>query len=238
VKDRFSVGRCCCGCEDCCNGNAPSEFDIDFGYTDNHCTTCDEQVGGVITAARVSEEICSWRFYRRIEDGWSTECRPDYSTYGDIFTLQDVRLSIRCSQTSEAYNVTLYSNLFANYDTGIEYDSNGVAWQTRNMRRSLQAYYGWPTGPIPPFEDFICDEVEDVELEFKYAIMSAQFEYYWPIVGQWRTRIERSTIISTAALPIVSRTYPGGPFFFAHPFTWTDYPLCEPPAAVYIPGVP
>jgi hypothetical protein len=239
MKDRFSVGRCCCGCTDCCNGNAPEEFDVDFDWTDNLCTSCDEEVGGTTTLSRVSGEICSWQFLRAIGSGWTTPCKPDYATYDNEFTRQEMRLDIRCNPAGDAYNVTLWSQLNFNYDTGVEYDPwTGVAWQTRNFSSSIRAFYGWPTTSIiPPFAEFICDEVQDVELQFKYAFLSWQFEFFWPAANNWFVRRESYSAISTTALPIGSRTFPAN-LFFGYPFTWIGYPICEPPATAYITGVP
>ena len=236
MNDRFSVARCCCGfCEDCCNGNAPSEFDVDIEYGDKFCSSCNEDLSGTFTLPRVSGEICRWQFTRQAPS-WSTPCVPNYSSYDQDVTFQLLRLDIRCINASD-YRITAFTQLAAKYTTGEEILS-GTPRQSRNMTRSLNAVYS----AVVPFNQFTCDEVVDYELTFAYAAMFATFEvlifpYEWSSFSFWylaRPPITASQFIPT--LPIGSRTYnlPTG----FDTYTWTDYPICEPPATIKITGVP
>lgn len=51
MRNRMSVARCCCECEDCCNENAPAEFDAVLSLGNAYCLTCDTLVSGTYTLA-------------------------------------------------------------------------------------------------------------------------------------------------------------------------------------------
>lgn len=54
----------CCECTECCDGNYPSEFDVQISGVDEECTNCNEYVNGTYTLAKVSPSSaqCFWEY--------------------------------------------------------------------------------------------------------------------------------------------------------------------------------
>ena len=243
MMDRFSVARCCCEqfCEDCCNGNSPTEWDVDIQYTDEVCTACNEDASGVFTLARTGG-ICRWTFRRNKSGGWNPPCVADYATYGNEFISQDVVLSVRCISPTK-YAVNVVATLQTRYETGVEYNTAlgagippklpGDPVQTRNFRREISAHYYREID----FTEFTCDEQIDFEVPFVRAETFVSFEWYDnnPFQPGWRSTNYYRTFYS---LPVPTQNYPvfgGG--VSADWYIDVDVP-CNPPANVLITGVP
>lgn len=240
MKDRFSVARCCCGtCEDCCSGYAPPEFDVDVQYTDNGCSTCDEDLSGTFTLARVGTEICRWEFIRSLPS-WSVPCNSGYTTYEHIVNYQSVRLDVRCIPAfeplglPERYRITATIFLASRYETGEEVFSGGLVRPTRNMRRNLTTQYARDI----PFTEFRCDTANEFELNYVESSMRAFFEVLRPAEDfgyeYWMPFAPPETGRGLLSRPIGSVTYT---LYTFNNRTWTDYPICEPPAKIKITGV-
>ena len=242
MKDRFSVARCCCEqfCEDCCNGNAPTEWDMDIQFDNQHCSSCEDDLSGVFNLSRVSNQICRWEF-QRFAPTWSTPCDTTYSGYDSTVTYQFARLDVRCINET-TYRITAFLQLVARYSTGTEV-IGGVTRQTRNMIRRLNATYITDV----PFDEFTCDEVVDFEVDFSIGYMYANFEYlYFPFPGSdysyWQAAITATTVGTFFPIltdrPTTPKTFtllasdaPSG-------LSWTDRPICDPPLKIKITGVP
>lgn len=65
-RDRMGVGRCCCECEDCCNGSYAPEWDVEITLADQHCEICDTTLSGVYTLSNSfpagSSALCRWGY--------------------------------------------------------------------------------------------------------------------------------------------------------------------------------
>ena len=239
MKDRFSVGRCCCGtCEDCCSGYAPPEFDVEVEYTDNGCTTCDEDLSGTFTLSRVENQICRWEFYRSLPS-WSVPCNSGYTTYEHIVNAQYMRLDVRClpawepGNLPERYRITAEILLASRYETGEEVFSDYGIRPSRRMRRNINTQYARDI----PFTAFRCDTANEFELDYDQSSMRAVFDYLVPI-EEFGYEFWRPTPVLARGLlgrPIGSVTYTIPALTLR---TWTDYPICEPPAKIKITGVP
>lgn len=243
MKDRFSVARCCCEqfCEDCCNGNAPTEWDVDLQYTDQVCTACDEDASGVFTLARTGG-ICRWFFRRTKSTGWNPPCAADYSTYGNEFIAQDVLVEVRCINTEE-YRVRAVATLGTRYDTGVEYNTQlgsgnppklpGQAITTRNFRREITAYYS----RVIRFDEFTCDEAVQFELPLVQVETFVSFEWLYtsPL---WTGYLSTNYFRTSYSLPVPTQNYPvyaGG----VNPDWFIDVDVsCQPPATIEITAVP
>jgi hypothetical protein len=239
VKDRFSVARCCCEqfCEDCCNGNAPTEWDVDIQYTDEACSACNEEASGVFTLARTGG-ICRWFFRRNKSSGWNPACVADYTTYGNEFIWQDVTLEVRCINEQQ-YRITAWTFVESQYATGSEINQAvtavfpfGAAVQTRNLRRGLACIYS----TVIDFDDFTCDEEVDFELPLISAQVFLQLEYYFPDPPFFSGWFNSGLIIRNfTSTPIPTQTYTMVQFFGP---TFNIDVLCQPPATIKITGVP
>ena len=246
MKDRFGVARCCCTsfCEDCCNGNAPTEWDMDIQFEDQHCSSCDDDLSGVFTLSRVSNQICRWEF-QRISPTWSTPCDTTYSGYDSTVTYQFARLDVRCINET-TYRITAFLQLQARYTSGTEV-IGGVTMETRNMWRRLNATYVTDVA----FDDFKCDEVVDFEVDLYSAFMYADFQYlFFPFPGStysyWETAmmfVQGSSINGTYS-PLLLSDRPTTPKTYSllnnmgTLNSWTDRPICDPPLKIRITGVP
>jgi hypothetical protein len=247
MKDRFGVARCCCEsfCEDCCNGNAPTEWDVEAQYTDDKCTTCNEDASGVFTLARAGG-ICRWRFLREKASGWNPECVANYATYGNEFRKQEIALDVRCINETQ-YRVRAFTTLTAYYATGIEYNTQqsavppyywpqGYPISTRNFFRTVDVVYETTID----FTDFNCNEQNAFELPFSQAVLgwSLEFLYPYPIFGdQW---VFSSGSATYNALPV-------GPYLnwglractTGSPPAFIDVSApCQPPANLILTAIP
>lgn len=73
MRNRLSVARCCCDCEDCCNGAYPTEWDVEISLADDTCNVCDSTLAGPFTLQlnpafcslempAVGASICKWGY--------------------------------------------------------------------------------------------------------------------------------------------------------------------------------
>lgn len=107
MKNRMSVSRCCCGCEDCCNGSYPEEYEVEFSFTNNLCTTCAD-MDGIFTLSKVAGNNCNWQYRAQpISEG----CDPPY---GIIINERRISLSIRCYGDTQ-YKIDLEYYIAASY---------------------------------------------------------------------------------------------------------------------------
>lgn len=239
MKNRFGLARCCCEnfCEDCCNGNAPTEWDVEILLTDGQCDTCDEYLGGVFTLARSGPEICNWSFWRN-EPSWTQDCETDYLRYGYIAYNQPMDLEVRCVNETQ-YQVTFTLRIETRYNTGVEYDDNGDPRQTRFFKGSIYAKYQ----TLIDYDDFICDEQTDFEIPFVSAFMTAQFAWLYEVIippfppfRQWLTTLE-SRLFTT--VPIGQQTFViDGGLSGAPSWNWVTYPVCDLPSVVKVTAIP
>lgn len=247
MKDRFGVARCCCEsfCEDCCNGNAPQEWDVEAQYTDDKCTTCNEDASGVFTLARAGG-ICRWRFLREKASGWNPECVPNYATYGNEFRKQEITLDVRCINETQ-YRIRAYTTLTAYYATGIEYNTQQSAmpphyWSpghpipTRNFVRTVDASYE----TVIDYTEFTCNEQVAFELPLTQAFLAWGLEFLYPIPFYGDT-----WLFSGGYFPY--NTLPVGPYLNwglraasdAPPVGYIDINApCQPPANLILTAVP
>jgi hypothetical protein len=245
MRDRFGVARCCCEsfCEDCCNGNAPTEWDVEIQNTDDYCTTCNEDAAGVFTLARTGG-ICVWRFLREKESGWNPECVADYATYGNEFRRQSIVVDVRCINETQ-YRVRAVTILIANYDTGIEYNTvfgnpptnwpPGYAVSTRNFTRRVDAIYE----TVVDFDDFTCNEQSAFEVPLSVAVMgwNLNFLYPYPFIGnQWAFSTGSATYTT---LPIGPYSWGLWPYGSGGPAATIDiYPPCQIPDKLLLTAIP
>jgi hypothetical protein len=238
VKDRFSVARCCCEqfCEDCCNGNAPTEWDVEVQYTDEVCSACNEDASGVFNLARTGS-ICGWSFRRRKSTGWNPACVADYTTYGNEFTWQDLFLDVRCINDEE-YRIDVLTFVESTYATGTEINQIftpvfpfGAAVPTKNVRRGVSSYYS----AVVPFDEFTCDEVIDFELPLITVDTYLQLLYLYPLPSGDVWVNSELLIRRFTSTPIPTQRY--GMTGFNGP-TFDFDVICQPPATIKITGVP
>ena len=246
MKNRFGVARCCCTnfCEDCCNGNAPTEWDVDLQYVDDWCTACNEDASGIFTLAR-SGGICRWRFIREKATGWNPDCVADYATYGNEFTRQEITLDVRCISETQ-YRVRATTTLRSFYTSGIEYNTQlgapptnwgaGEPITVRNFTRTVDASYETTID----FTEFICNEQVDFELPFASAVLSwsLEFSYPYPIFGQqW---VFSSGNAAFATLPVGPNLNWGlRAYNDVSPQAYIDIDApCQPPASLLITAIP
>lgn len=153
-----SLARCCCNCEDCCNGSYPSEFDVDIALTDDKCTICNELYTGTFTLGHTttppggSVATCSWAYSHTY--GFFTDiCRPagPYDPFSAWYLrFMWLRLRVTCVNATQ-YSVTLQMVLSA-FD-------NATA-------RSVDNLYQW--GEYVDVTDWPCDGVVDWCLPFQF----------------------------------------------------------------------
>ena len=245
MKNRFGVARCCCEnfCEDCCNGNAPTEWDVDLALTSGECDTCEEYIGGTFTLARVGPVICKWEFSRSSPiyfGDWSQNCEEDYLRYGYVAERQRMDLEVRCVSATE-YRIRFTQMLETRYNTGQEYDEYGNAFQTRFFTGSLYLEYATTVN----FNDFICDEQTDYEVPFVRAFMTANFQWLRetqilpPPLPPFREWIPTMETREFTTLPIGEQTFAIDPGIFGGAsWNWVTNPICEPPASILITAIP
>jgi hypothetical protein len=123
MKNRLSVARCCCDCANCCNGDYPSEYDVDITLTDDLCTEC-SGLDGTFTLTRVTTGAgCTWRYDSGY--GLSEDCDPPA---GQVVVNKIVQLSILCSSTTQ-YTLTLTIDIRREVtDCPGQYDIDTYTW--------------------------------------------------------------------------------------------------------------
>lgn len=228
VKSRFGVARCCCQgfCEDCCNGNIPSEWDVEAEFTDANCTSCDDYIAGTYTLGRVPDQ-CFWRYDDwKDTNGWFEECNSSYTPYGDIFIRRAISITIRCINETQ-YRIQALAWVEATFESGQITDKDGIVWDVRNGRHLGRFYYRKDIA----FNQFVCNEVASYNLPIWHAVISTAGEGRIPpnpyngiiVFEQWSG--------SPPALPI-------GTVLGQQPGFWYISPICEPPANLILAAVP
>lgn len=228
VKSRFSVARCCCTnfCEDCCNGNAPTEWDIEVDLSDGTCTTCDELVGGIYTLARLSNQICKWRFSQQGPE-WQEECSTGYAAYGNYITSRYLSLQIRCV-TETQYYILAELSLTSVYNTSTEKIRDQTTNQDVVVDSTNGSYYDYfKYDGVVDFDDFNCNEQSDFELQYQYARTIRNFRYQ---LQSGATAFVNILGDHTGSLPI------GEQYAIFGRAYWR--PICEPPAVLKLTSIP
>lgn len=104
-RDRMGLARCCCVCTDCCNGDYPTEYDVDFTFVNNDCTNCADY-SGTYTLSKLA--TCNWTYDSGLT--LSDACDPPY---GEQIKRLAILLQIRCVNATQ-YGITLYWDLYRN----------------------------------------------------------------------------------------------------------------------------
>lgn len=170
MMGQHSPAACCCTfCEDCCNGNEPTEFDADFTFTDLTCDTCDSFVSGTYTLVKFGP--CRWAYSSGLIAG--QYCVSPYPANDDKIYGIDIALTILCINDTQ-YRVTLTMTVYRSYFSGTETQyGGGFSYATYNGIGS--DVYKWEV--LVNFTDFTCDTVANYSLTFvnKTAFRS----FYW-----------------------------------------------------------
>lgn len=170
MMGRMSLARCCCVCEDCCNGASPTEFDVTFTLPDSHCTTCDETLDGTFTLTLAPPygglSICRWGYYRSWPSFPYTElCRDASTPYNpfdnDYLISQQVYLRVTCINDTQ-YFVRAWMIIAASI-----YGTTGVY---NGLRYDLLNWYQW--GEYVNVSEWPCDGVTDWCLPFQFRSSS------------------------------------------------------------------
>lgn len=127
MMNRFGVGRCCCNCEDCCNGSFSSNIEVDFSPSDDACSYCNESIGGTYILSKLPQsDLCEWTYGTtsfpdngRCNPDTYTQCVPEPYT-SDGFTGLTMGLSVKCASPSQ-YMVLFRYTLVRTYNEAMEY---------------------------------------------------------------------------------------------------------------------
>ena len=234
MKTRFSISRCCCACQDCCNGNAPTELDVTIEFDNAMCETCESALAGTFTLQRVEGQLCRWQLIRRkTADGWYEVCNDDYAGYNDEITFLAVIVDIRCEGMSQ-YRVTATVNLAREYATGSELASDGVTrYDTRNARHANSSYYAKNVN----VSEWECNSGSTVTLDWIYTQLQGTLELYRPSPFNSWARISGQKLIIGSPLPPI----PPQAIVFSSlegVATLLISPICQPPTSLDVTGVP
>lgn len=171
-RNRLSVARCCCNCEDCCNGAYPTEWDLSLAITDSTCTTCNETLDGTYSltfggAPYTGLGTCSWGYYwRNLDYSDITSCLPasgPYSYDGIGWADRYIKLRVTCiSATQYWVNVVVGISAYPNY-----YQSYSGSSQ-RFIFSEYVDVADWP-----------CDEVTDYCIPLTIWEVSGPLPDYW-----------------------------------------------------------
>lgn len=180
MRNRMSVARCCCDCEDCCNGAYPTEWDASVTIGDSTCTTCDEFIegtynltftGGLYTGLGT----CSWGYYWQNSDPFERDsCFARSSPYaydGMGWAQRYIKMRITCISTTQ-YLVRVVL---------------GISTQGANPA------FGGSGGNAQKFEfqeyvdvaDWACDEVADYCIPLSFWSVAGTGTDFWNGYG-WR----------------------------------------------------
>ena len=230
MKTRLSVARCCCVnfCEDCCNGNIPTEWEVDVQFGDSDCTICDDFMSGVYTLNQ-NFSLCEWVFDESLDSLLSRgeSCSPGYDPmYGyDAIRRRRLELSVKCLDETQ-YTVRALVSTERWYSSGTEYLRQfGVPVATTTRLGLFGDIVEYKT--TIDYDEFTCDETVDFELPFSSIDMVRQWRYSAPPFG-FDTQVE--FIIRKTTLPIGQ--------VLSSATDWYTRPICEPPATIKITGVP
>lgn len=190
MMGQHSPANCCCStpCEDCCNGNDPTEFDATITMADDVCDTCDSFVSGTYTLALYGP--CTWQYIDADISGQA--CVTGDPEGDDYITEVSVKLQIVCVSDTE-YRITLQVSVVREYTDGQEVQY-GSPWQTRNFF-GVDVYNYQTTIAV---DDFTCNAVTDFELPLIEKIATRTFEY-WNFVS-WITQSLNPTADATTWL--------------------------------------
>ncbi len=230
MKTRFGVARCCCGgfCEDCCNGNIPSEWDVDIEFTDAVCDVCDEFQSGTFTLSRNSS-LCEWLYDDTpIFPPYSVEtCAPSYIPYqNDSIIGRRVELRVQCvSETQYRVSVLFYTG--RTYGSSVE---KTISYGVDTLVASFLGVYNdiVEYSTLVDYDDFICDEA--VEYELPFASLSMYRRFFVRSDVPLQPDLLQEFQFRKTTLPI-------GEFYSASA-GWYLRAICEPPATIKITGVP
>lgn len=160
MMGRMSLAQCCCGCEDCCNGSYPSEYDLDLTIADSDCGNCDTLLSGTYTLSP-GQVPCGWYFGR----SWSpnTEiCVGD--PYNPWYLLtQYIQLRIRCAGDTK-YMIDAWMIV-----SGSAYFTipNPFPWLPGVTLR-MTVWNRWWWSDLVNLSDWSCTGATDYELPFAY----------------------------------------------------------------------
>lgn len=168
MMGQFSPAACCCTfCEDCCNGNDPTEFDATVTLGDDECDTCDSFVSGTYTLVRHGP--CRWHYLSGSISG--QYCVTPYPSNDDRITNVDVVLTILCVNETQ-YRIVLEVFVSRFYFQGTEtlfgtiYNTyNGEGTDTYRFEATVD------------FTAFMCNEAADYALTFISKTARRSFKY-------------------------------------------------------------
>lgn len=154
-------GRGCCGCEDCCNGSWPEEFDVEISLADATsplgCSTCDSLLSGAFTVQKTDLfGGCTWQYTQPIQFDGNPVCNSHVKLldclppYGLEYVIgRNVNVQVYCVSASE-------------YQVAISY----LVWRRRLMNPFaipcpiyVEAYTSWTWSRIVATSEFNCSTV-------------------------------------------------------------------------------
>ena len=156
-----SLSRCCCYCEDCCNGSAPDEFDVAITLVDDECGACDT-LSGTYTLARLGTGYGPCRWY--YSSGTNAYCDGGCTdpTICDFIDGILIYLDIYCISATQ-YQVRLEVQV-----TGVLSPGNPDLCGLGGLERIVLNVFHW--SETFDRDDFDCTAVVDAVL---------------PLVNQW-----------------------------------------------------
>lgn len=160
----MSTGKCCCNCEDCCNGSFPSEFDVTIAITDDYCSICDGSLSATYTLAKVAG-TCRWTYDTTASD----YCLSPYSTRGTIKRIY-LELGIYCMNATEygiQLNMVVYRLPPGFPDLAFYYVPDQYSWAVYNVAYGDFACSSETDYALPAYtkacgnSPCLCDNVDD-----------------------------------------------------------------------------
>ena len=152
-RDQFGVARCCCNCEDCCNGSFPDEYDVELSFTNNDCTNCATYS---TTYTLTKQGNCGWVY----DSGFtlSDGCDPPYGT---TIKRVVVNLTIHCISATH-YRIALTWEVWRESAgcSGL-YDTTSHLWVA-----------------LVNHADYDCTTAADFELDWVSSSSNGWYYYY------------------------------------------------------------
>lgn len=153
----MALGKCCCSCEDCCNGSFPDEFEITLDLVDDYCNVCDSFLSGTYTLQKASESgACYWVYFSG--ELSAQMCLSPYNTRGKIKQVQ-VLVGIYCNSDT-TYLVTIQMTVWWLDPFKPDYI---WFWQRNN--------YYWRAEVAR--SEFDCTTVSDLAIPYLYSVNDA-----------------------------------------------------------------
>lgn len=178
MRNRMSVARCCCECEDCCNGAYPTEWDASFTIGDSTCTTCNETLDGTYNltfggAPYTGVGTCSWGYYWNNPDPFEREsCLAKSTPYaydGIGWAERYIKMRVTCvSATQYLIRIVLGISTQAN---------NGLGYFGNSQKFEFQEYVD--------VADWACDAVTDYCIPLSFWQVNGPLPDFWGGYG-WR----------------------------------------------------